>query len=239
MYSLAALNKFIIINDIDVYLERLDWNYKLAVVSSIERAQYFTTKRHFDLYSFNHPNQVYGYTLKFLMRPHFPLANELNRLFIGQASESGLINNWLNNYRSQFKTKYQSEIMYLKLENATLMLVIAAFLWLSSLSVCLLERIVFRKVRTVGSRRFWRYIEMIIDPDRHFLEKKYNWSLSEHSDRRSANLRSTPYFQKCAAILKSIRKLIHKTLKNLNVFARRLKSVVMRLCTILRRSLRL
>ena len=172
MYPKTALNKFIITNETDEYLEQLDWNYKLAVASSMERAQYFKSKRHFDVYSFTHPNQIHVYALKFLMRPNFPFANELNK-FIEHATDGGLINKWRTKYQSHFKPKYQDETFFFKIENYLLIMVIFAHLIFLANFIFVLERIVFKRVQMRRWRRFWRFVEMMIDPDRHFLLKKY------------------------------------------------------------------
>lgn len=169
---MTALHDFAITNASNEYLEQLDWDEKLAVVSSFERAQYFKTKNNFDSYCFTHPNIVYEYATKFLCRPHFPFANELNK-FIEQATDGGLINRWRTNYQSHFNPKYQDEAFYFKIENYLLIMVILVHMIFLSYFVFVLERIVFKRVQLRGWRKFWRFVEMIIDPDRHFLLKKY------------------------------------------------------------------
>lgn len=172
MYPKAALNKFTVTDVTSENFKRLDWNGKLAVASSFQRVQYLRSKSYFDLYFFNHPNQIHTYAPKFLMRPRFSFANELNK-FIEQASNGGLINKWLKRYRLVSKGNDPEEYRYLKLENLAFPLCISGIIWLFTLFVLMIERIVFRKVRMVGSNRFWRYVEILIDPDRHFLMNKY------------------------------------------------------------------
>ena len=146
MYPANTFDKFTVTNK---YLEQLDWNDKLAVVSSLERAQYFQSQRHFDFYSFTYPNQIYVYALKFLMRPNFPFANKLDR--------------------------------FIEL----------------------------------------RYIEMIIDPYRHFLMNKY--VRIEHPSRRGISLGTVLRFDKC--IVKKKKKVLARSFKkiqaNSHIFARR------------------
>lgn len=142
------------------------------MASSFERAQYLRSKSYFDLYFFNHPNQIRTYAPKFLMRPLFSFANELDK-FIEQASNGGLINKWLKRYRLVFKGKDSDEYMYIKFENLELILGISVIILLFALFVLMIEKFIFRKVRMVGSNRFWRYVEILIDPDRHFLMNKY------------------------------------------------------------------
>lgn len=172
MYPKAALDKFTVTNVTFENFKRLNWNGKLALASSFERVQYLKSKSYFDLYFFNYPNQIHTYAPKFLMRPRFSFANELNK-FIEQASNGGLINKWLKRYQLVYKGKDSNGYMYIKIENLALLLCIFVIIWLFTLFVLMIERIVFRKVRMVGSNRFWRYVEILIDPDRHFLMNKY------------------------------------------------------------------
>lgn len=172
MYPKAALDKFTVTNVTSENFNRLDWNDKLAVASSFERAQYLRSKSYFDLYFFDHPNQIHTHASKFLMRPRFSFVNELDK-FIEQASNGGLINKWLKRYRLVSKGNDPDEYRYLKFENLAFHFGNSIIVWLFALFVLMIERIVFRKVRMVGSNRFWRYVEILIDPDRHFLMNKY------------------------------------------------------------------
>lgn len=229
MYPAAVLNKFIITNATDEYLEQLDWNNKLAVVSSLKRAQYFRLQHRFDIYSFTYPNQIYEYTLKFLMRPNFPFANDLNR-FIQQATEGGLINKWINNYRWHLKVADQNEIVYIKFQNWALFLGILLIVWLFLISLFMLERTVHKKVRTIGSRRFWKYIEMMIDPVRRCFLNKYARSVPENPRHRRASLGTVLRFHKCRA--KDKKRVLARSFKNkpqanshITLCARRTKKV--------------
>lgn len=132
------------------------------------------------------------------MRPNFPYSNELNR-FIQQATEGGLINKWINNYRWHLKVADQNEIVYIKFQNWALFLGILLIVWLFLISLFMLERTVHKKVRTIGSRRIWKYIEMMIDPVRRCLLNKYVRSVPENSRHRRVSLGTVLRFHKCRA----------------------------------------
>lgn len=164
--------KFQITNDSKTDLQQLNWNSKIAVAGSFERAQYFKLKYNLDLYSFTHPNNIYEYPTKFLWRPMFPFANELNA-FIKQATDGGLIDKWQKSYRPSMNRKTANQIMLLKFENFIPIFIIWVGIVLVLFSYLMIERIVYKKVRMQGSRQLWRYTELMIDPERHFLLKKY------------------------------------------------------------------
>lgn len=164
--------KFQITNDSKSDFQQLDWNSKIAVAGSFERAQYFELQYNFDLYSFTHPNNIYDYPTKLLWRPLFPYANELNT-YIKRAVDGGLINKWQKSYRPSMNRKTENQIMYLKFENFIPIFIIWVGVVLVLFSFLMIERIVYRKAQKQGSRQFWRYTEVMIDPERHFLLKKY------------------------------------------------------------------
>lgn len=162
------------VNYPELYFEQLEWNDKLAVAVSYELSLSFLriggnrcdpkTK----IYCFDAANSIYDYGLKILMRKDFPLINELNQ-FILYASESGLINKWLMGNRSLTEKKPLFEYVSFKAESLIVALMIFIGMILLALIVIIVETIVHKKIQGQNFIPFWHYVEIMIDPYRHFL----------------------------------------------------------------------
>lgn len=104
------------------------------------------------------------------MRKGFPYQVELNK-FIQHISENGLIMKWYRKHKfGSFVEKPPTfQFIEITIEMFSIigsLVIIELFVILLTL---LLERMVFKNVRSQGAIRLWCYIEMIIDPYRHFL----------------------------------------------------------------------
>lgn len=164
---MESLNKFKIVENIDEHLRQIEWNNELAVATSIERVRRLRYQFGLNVHCFNYLNNIYAYPLKFLASEHFLYLNELNR-FIQHASDGGLIVKWLENVE-QFSEKRSlytySEVHLESLYGVGILFFILIFAFL----VLILEKVVKKKVQIQNANQMWRYIEMAIDPYRHFL----------------------------------------------------------------------
>lgn len=94
--------KFQVVEHPYIFLNKLEWNNKLAVAVSTElsfsrvKTENSQIFHQMDFYCFDQPNIIYKYSLKMLTRKSFPYLNELND-FIQRASDGGLIVKWLSN----------------------------------------------------------------------------------------------------------------------------------------------
>lgn len=104
------------------------------------------------------------------MQKDFALINELNE-FILRATDSGLINKWLRGKKFEtLKEKPQQfQNISIGISSIIVLLFICTGMLVFALSFFIIEIIVDKKVREEISARFWRYIEMSIDPYRYFL----------------------------------------------------------------------
>lgn len=153
------------------YLDQLKLNDKLAVAASYELSRSKT--KH--IYCFDNENIIYEYSLKMLVRKDFSLLRDLNN-FLRGASEGGLIEKWLENYRSLGAKKDHIEFTGFKLESIYFLLcVCVAFLILAFLAI-IVERTTFRNNEIPNAKPFWRYVEMIISPYRYFYQRNANWN---------------------------------------------------------------
>lgn len=158
-------------------LKKLYLNPTLAVALPREFSRSILKDLNFQFYCFERPEIIHSFALKFYLHKDFSYKTELND-FLMLASETGLIEKWRSNTRTQFDHRYdpaevQSGLMTLDNLSGMLLLWICMIL-IVALVLCL-EIIVFRQVKKHNALRFWRLIEMIIDPDRYFmLETKWS-----------------------------------------------------------------
>lgn len=154
--------------DFTKHLNQLNQNDRLAVASSFERIQYVASINNLNVYCFKHPNQIYEYSTKFLIRPHYPFSNELNK-FIDRASDGGLIIKWLQRYRFPMKKRVEHILEPFRAENFIAQMGVYFFMLTSAFCALILERFVYRMVRMQNTWRIWRLLEIMIDSERYFL----------------------------------------------------------------------
>lgn len=139
---------------------------------SHEYFQYFK-KRHLftaaEIYCFENSEIIYEYAPKLLVRNGFPFLKELNK-FLEMISECGVINKWLSdNYFRTSKKKVNKVYYRFTMSNVYGLLLIGALDIFFTVIVFIFEKIVHKKTREPNTSRFWKMIEMLIDPDRYFL----------------------------------------------------------------------
>lgn len=170
------MRNFKIVNNTNQYLNALKWENKLAVATSMELIRHGRFKHLSHIYCFDKSNEsIYGRSLSILVRNNFSQLNELNR-FIDLAKSSGLINQWLKQYQvfTEIPLKYE----YTPFQLDSIMFELVIYIGIASLAtiVLVLELIVNKQVHSPNARKFWRYIEIVIDPYRHFLLNDLDWS---------------------------------------------------------------
>lgn len=158
-----------ICENLDQCLGQLIENSKLAVAISLAHAHKSSLISPSEIYCFDESEIIHDYALKFLIRKDFHYLNELNT-FIQMTSEGGLIEKWFSN------SSIHTHLEHFKLDNRQIAMkhLQGAFLLgflLTILSFCLLflERFIYKKMKSHKPHQFWAFIEMLIDPDRHFL----------------------------------------------------------------------
>lgn len=155
------------------YIRQLEWNDRMAVAASHKLSSLSSKSGndHFDpsmmIYCFKYPEHIHSYWVKMLAKQKFPLLNELNRL-IQNAIENGLVEKWLKSFKSlKGKTHQYNEVF--GGEAFVVGYAIYSSMLLAAMLILIAERKLYPKVREANAARFWRYIEMYIDPNRHFL----------------------------------------------------------------------
>lgn len=155
------------------YIRQLEWNDKMAVAASHKLSSLSSKSGndHSDpsmmIYCFKYPEHIHSYWVRMLAKQKFPLLNELNGL-IQNAIENGLVEKWLKSFKS-FKGKTHQ---YNEVFGGDAFVVgygIYSSMLFAAMLILIAERKLYPKVREANAVRFWRYIEMYIDPNRHFL----------------------------------------------------------------------
>lgn len=164
-----------ICENLDQCLGQLIENSKLAVAISLAHAHKSSLISPSEIYCFDGSEIIHDYTLKFLIRKDFPYLYELN-VFIQMSFEGGLIGKWYSNtsiHTPQEHFKPDNRQMTMKNLHGAFLL---AFL-LTILSFCLLflEKYIHKKMKANKPHQFWAILEILIDPDRHFLLEN-KWS---------------------------------------------------------------
>lgn len=171
-YPLASLRNFKLCENLDVCLSRLLREPKLAVAISYEHAQNSHLILSTDIYCFERSEIIYDYALKFLVRKDFGHLHQLNA-FIKAASSSGLIEKWRldNRIKSQVENGKTSYFKTMNMDELQGYFVVCAIMVTVNFVVFLLEKYIHNKVREPNHSRLWNIVEMIINPDRHFLKE--------------------------------------------------------------------
>lgn len=166
MYPLRMVENFEVSEDLDLCLSKLEENPTNAVIVSREYVR--TMHQASQYYCFGRSDIIYEYALKMLVQKNFLYLNELNR-FIKMSSENGLIGKWRTENNSHFKYNFNGKVIrQLRLENAYGFLIMYAFQKSIIILLIFLEKCVYKKANEPNPSRFWLFIEMLIDPDRHF-----------------------------------------------------------------------
>lgn len=179
-YSSETIENFVVCDDLDFCLDQLNWNSALAVAIFFEHARNHLSGPDSQIYCFKNSEIISEYSLKFFVHDDFPYLNELNE-FIHLTSASGLIEKWRSNKQMlnqsfTYKRKIHNRLV---LYNFLGIFYVGAVMGIIVISTFFLERFVYTKVRTANTFRFWKIIEMMIDPNRHFLlEKRFYWKMS-------------------------------------------------------------
>lgn len=157
----------------EICLSQLDSNAKLAVAISREHALNNHLISASQIYCFEKHETIYIYPLTFLVRKHSRYITKLNEM-IQLMTTNGIIEKWQSNFRDQDQTRLNyKEKIYHQLTAVDLFgaFIILGCVELMAFATLVFEVFIYRKARKTNCWRLWLFIEMLIDPDRHFLLK--------------------------------------------------------------------
>lgn len=162
------MSKFQVTSATQDYVDQLEWNDKLAVATSVEQIRFHSK---FKVHCFRNPQSIYEYPLSFFVQKDFPFLIELN-MFIQQTGSSGLLSKWLGNYQNEFSIK-SDNFRYIEMNIDTIWYMgsVCLCMLLTAFLVLNVERFIHKRTREMDVLRVWRFVEIMIDPKRHFLLK--------------------------------------------------------------------
>lgn len=173
IYPPALIERFAICNDSESCLNQLKSGRSMAVAFSREYIKTISPAIISDIYCFEPNHSIYEYNLYFLVEKKFKYLNELNE-FILRASRGGFIEKWSSH--EKFKFHSQSFIRPITLEKLSSLFLVCFPLVCLALSVLMLERIIHERSRNRNVQRIWRWADIIIKPDRHFLLYDFSYN---------------------------------------------------------------
>lgn len=168
-YPLEMLQNFKECDILDQCLYEVEQNSKMALGMSQALGLYSRSISSCQLYCFENSEIIYEYALKFLMRNDFPYVNELNQ-FIGIASAAGLIGKWHSHIQMKIQQpRHKSSYSHIKLESFYGVYVTWMGTQLAVILLFVVEKFVYTKATSSNPRKIWIFLEMVIEPGRHFL----------------------------------------------------------------------
>ena len=175
-YSPEVIKNFKITMNLDERLSQVNENPKLAVAISLAHVQSYRLDFPSQLYCFQNSEIIHKYALKFFIRNDFRYLKQLNK-FVEMAHAGGLIKHWYSNKLMKItQNRVRAERSYNQLELRHFYGTFSLYLTIAMVPILalILERIVYAKARARNAKRFWKTIEMLIDPERYFmLESKW------------------------------------------------------------------
>lgn len=169
---LTLNGRFSLCKSAEICLDQLHAYQDMAVAISYEYFRSISKEFKTDIYCISVSGFSTRHSLNFLLGNNFKFKAELNR-FIQMANEGGLIFKWISNFSSEHGTKYEHTIHGAKYEISMKHLMISLSLPCLFLLLSLLvfpAEIVIHKLKTRAEfRKFFAFAELIIDPERHFL----------------------------------------------------------------------
>lgn len=165
------LEKYKICTDLDLCLDQLERNSKLAVAISREHAHNYRLNSTKHFYCFQESHIIHEYSLKFLIRKDFSYLNKLNE-FIQMAATSGLIEKWRTD--DKIRNKYKSNALFyhqIVIENFGGFFIIWISIKMIIICTLIIEKVVYSKIKKPNPSPLWILLDKLIGPDRHFLLK--------------------------------------------------------------------
>lgn len=170
VYPSEMVNNFKICPNLNQCLSQLEVNTKLAVAVSSEYAHSMSISQ---FYCFDNSEIIYEYAIKFLVHKNSHYLKDLNE-FIQRVIESGLRDKWLSDIKYRTAHTLAESVVtggingQEGMNGFQGMVYVWCIMMIIIFSMFLLEKIVYKKVRSSNSSRSWEFIQMLIDPDRHF-----------------------------------------------------------------------
>lgn len=171
-YSSEVLSRFKICNDYIECLSQLEQNTRMAVAISYEEVRRIRRNSDLQFLCLKRPEIIHSFPMKFLVRKNFTHITELNE-FIKAASASGLIEKFRSTRIQSSEQAEKATYGLVTFQHIAGGLLIFLCMLMYQFFIFFTEIVVHNQARNSNKkyRRFWIFIEMIINPKRHFLNE--------------------------------------------------------------------
>lgn len=166
-YPPDLLEKFQFCEDIDVCLNQIESNEKLAVAVSYEHVRSSLLLLKSKIHCFDKNESIQEFAVRFLVRKNFTFTNQLNDV-IRFANDNGLIVHWLEMNRMIPHFHDNPTVLSIYVDIQAVWIVFTSLIGFA-VFVLIAERIIHRKSIEINNGRFWFIAEILIHPDRQFL----------------------------------------------------------------------
>lgn len=161
------IDSFVISEEIDSALARVQWDRKLAVATSRKHAFNLPNVSQDGIYCFQKTHNIQTKPLSMFLRKSYHLLPQLNHI-LRQLMESGHFEKWERDSRLRSANSVDQGRM-VRLDHFMVMNKILIGLLSGASLVFLLELFTYRMIRRRKRSKFWRLIHLILEPQRLFL----------------------------------------------------------------------
>lgn len=149
----------------------------IAVATSIEYFRCISLVINTNIYCVLENGFSSKHLVHFLLRKDFELMSELNR-FISMANEGGLISKWMVDLSSKHVTQHQDTIrMEISMTHMISLLITCGPLIFIAILTLFVEFLVHKQNTKLNAGKFWSFANLMIDPERHFLNYDLRFAL--------------------------------------------------------------
>lgn len=166
------IDEYRICPNVDDCLLDLPLDNRLAVATPRNTAMNNINIPNWKIYCFSNTEHIYDYPLSLFMQHEHPLLSRINRI-VQMSMEGGLFTKWnldcRNNINRSYNYYHANGSITLTLEHIFTGLVLYAVFVSFAIGAFIAEHIVHPIARRRNCARIWKWFDMLIDGDRHFL----------------------------------------------------------------------
>lgn len=171
-FPARMIDGYRVCTNIDDCLLDLPLNNRLAVATPLKHATNNRFVPNRKIYCFSEAEHIYSYPVPIFMHPDHPLLPQVNRI-IQKSLEGGLFVKWNRDGGSDINRSSANDHpngpIVLSLEHIFTGVALSATFGLFAIGAFIAELIVHPIARRRNCARIWKWIDILIDGDRHFL----------------------------------------------------------------------
>lgn len=164
------LQNFFICPDLDDCLRTLKEHNHLAVAVSRKHALNNPVIAQSDIYCFQEDQNINTFMISMHIKKDHPKLHAINEL-AQRAFESGLFVKWTKDSKVEFPRQIENTVL-ISLTIDLIYGAIFAYVMMMSLSIVILfaETLAYSKARMVNAKKYWIYMDIAVDAERHYLK---------------------------------------------------------------------